>query len=876
MKIIKRIVITGLLAVLCVVMMLSTVSAHTFTDVTRYNDAIDLLSTLEVIKGYSETRFGPDDAVTRWQMALLISKLVTGNVETSTWESNDNSSSFTDVKSNHYFGSIAYAHRNGVIIGRNETTFAPEDPITLQDGLTMVVRALGYPSATLNAGYPDSYIDKGRELGLLKEITNLGYTSNMTRGHTAQLLYNALYADTYGGTTLAESAFEIIERTVVLTATENMKINTNVSYARSNTLIFSQMDAYGRLTDAFTLDASLFNLRTPNEYLGVAFKIVSTEDFKVILNIQQISKFIMESKTNNLTVNTNNKTITLGDGVYEPVAGYRTYRIEDNVVPTGTKEIIIYGMNNVFSTQGTIVMANDIAGTTAYYSITAFDDNNDGFIDRALYSPYSFGQFIIDSSNKIAIAGGETASAVTITGISAKAEDYVIYSYNPQSKILDIMKVLQVQEGTINQLEYTAAQGVIKIGETSYNIGRADVNGVTPKSDLEKILTNVASGTLSGRTFKFIADGLYVYWYSLGDSVINSSQSPLAYGSNIGVVTALTAYNSSYGTYSVTLNNSMTLPISVVDGVAVNSYNIPLVKGDMIQYEVYQTTTNLITYKATKINTAPTYNTATASSVIYTTNNYLYISEGGVVTKNFLLTSATPIYYLDANKNVSSYMVSTFTEKPVSSYYSIFVSYETNMPNTIAAIYIKPFDSSTVGSTGEYNKIVYISTDSLNSSTSGTGYRTYSALDLMTGQIINVNLHYSNSPGYTSLASAGYYRVFYDVLVNVYPVTETSLSSSYIVMNRSVTISSMTQNHSSYFYTVNNVVFATPNSILNFYVREGSSINGYTLTKYSVDSTEFSTFMSSISTKMVDVIYNKNGYFHEGTYYDTVSIVVVG
>ena len=56
-------------------------AAHSFTDVTDYGDAIGTLNDLGVITGYSETRFGPNVNVTRWQMTLLLARLLSGNVD---------------------------------------------------------------------------------------------------------------------------------------------------------------------------------------------------------------------------------------------------------------------------------------------------------------------------------------------------------------------------------------------------------------------------------------------------------------------------------------------------------------------------------------------------------------------------------------------------------------------------------------------------------------------------------------------------------------------------------------------------------------------------------------------------------------------------
>jgi len=178
-------------------------SAHSFTDVSEYSEAIDKLSESGIILGYNEYTFAPNDPVTRWQMALLISKLLTAQVETAVWQNPDTKVPFTDIHPySHYPAAIDYAHKNGIIVGRTAEIFAPSDGITLRDGVTMCIRALGYPRSEYDPGYPDSYMSKGGELGLLRGLYELEHTAALTRGQTAQLLYNTFNADSYGGSTL--------------------------------------------------------------------------------------------------------------------------------------------------------------------------------------------------------------------------------------------------------------------------------------------------------------------------------------------------------------------------------------------------------------------------------------------------------------------------------------------------------------------------------------------------------------------------------------------------------------------------------------------------------------------------------------------------
>ena len=69
------------LAMLMVVSAAATVSA--FEDVADdhvFAAAINDLTVKEIVNGYDGETFGPDDAVTRQQMALMMARAITGNV----------------------------------------------------------------------------------------------------------------------------------------------------------------------------------------------------------------------------------------------------------------------------------------------------------------------------------------------------------------------------------------------------------------------------------------------------------------------------------------------------------------------------------------------------------------------------------------------------------------------------------------------------------------------------------------------------------------------------------------------------------------------------------------------------------------------------
>ncbi len=194
------------LAMIMVVSATAMVSAD-FTDVaadSKYADAINDLAVKGIVKGTSDTTFGPEQDVTRWQMALFVARAITGEVESDDVWANG-IVPFTDVTS--YKGAIQCAYLNGIINGTSATTFAPNDGITYVAALKMAVCALGYGE---DLTWPWGYYNKAAELGLTANMDLDDLNVELNRAETAQIIYNMIYAaPADGGKTFAAENFSI-------------------------------------------------------------------------------------------------------------------------------------------------------------------------------------------------------------------------------------------------------------------------------------------------------------------------------------------------------------------------------------------------------------------------------------------------------------------------------------------------------------------------------------------------------------------------------------------------------------------------------------------------------------------------------------------
>jgi hypothetical protein len=153
-------------------------------------EAIDSLSSSDIITGFPDGSFKPDESVTRAQMAALITrmfKLSSGTVD---------AMPFSDVAKDHWASSnILAAKKMGVINGFPDGTFKPDDKVTYEQAVKMIVSSLNYGSAAeAKGGWPNGYIQQAASLGITKKAI-MAQAEPSPRGMIAQLLFNSTTVD---------------------------------------------------------------------------------------------------------------------------------------------------------------------------------------------------------------------------------------------------------------------------------------------------------------------------------------------------------------------------------------------------------------------------------------------------------------------------------------------------------------------------------------------------------------------------------------------------------------------------------------------------------------------------------------------------------
>ena len=165
--------------------------AASFPDVSDADTAlaVEVLSGLGIISGGSDGNYYPDQGLTRAQFCKL-AVLAEGHGDQVT--SSAYRTLFSDVAGSHWAAPyINLACEEGLVSGYGNGTFGPDDPVTVGQAVTVVLRLLGYTTDQVGPFWPEDYMALGEQLGLLEGVSN-DPDHALTRGEAALMLYALL------------------------------------------------------------------------------------------------------------------------------------------------------------------------------------------------------------------------------------------------------------------------------------------------------------------------------------------------------------------------------------------------------------------------------------------------------------------------------------------------------------------------------------------------------------------------------------------------------------------------------------------------------------------------------------------------------------
>ena len=415
--------------VLCVAMLLSVMVMGTgaaFTDEDdfspQYAEAAEVLTNLKVMQGYDDGSFLPQRNITRAQVATLIYRAVTGDVNDTQTGLYTDWDKFDDVQADDWFaGYVNYCANGELIKGFTPDTFGPNKNVTGYQVLAMILRAVGYDQNDefTGPGWEIRTATTAKELGLLKNVQETTLGQPASRELVAELIFQAMnvpmvqynlivkdYVPVKDKETLGEKVFD-------LAVTDDTDV-----WGRPATVWYADNGKYG--TDKETIYATI-----EEEALATFTEATSECDIATALDVD---------KTTHVAYWNNG------------VVADKDYTIN----PTVTKDDI--------GAQGTLieVYADRIIQIDTYLALVT--DVNEATYDDA-------GHEKTPASSNIQVWGLDKITSGTIDSVAYDDGAYILVNYN-QSSDKEVQGFYDVQEaesfvGAQTQIWYNASQHTI-------------------------------------------------------------------------------------------------------------------------------------------------------------------------------------------------------------------------------------------------------------------------------------------------------------------------------------------------------------------------------------------------------------------------------
>ncbi len=502
MRNLKR-VLALVLALTMVLSFAISASAGAFTDVQDdddYASAINLLASLEVLKGFEDGTYNSAGSYTREQFAKILYVLVNGKDDNAAMY--QGTAPFPDVAADRWSaGYITWAVNLGICNGRDDGNFWPTDIVKYAEACKMFLIAMGYSSTMYT--YPYGFIDKAQTLKMFDDVKGYSTFGEANRGTVAQMAYNALFAEaprfgTYtakeGDATTTETkllimgAFGVSYEYSILEGTSTDAYDAGVFdegqvslkyYGDNGAEKDEDLVNYG-LNGVFNYDGDVDDL------IGVTVKVWHKADENELNNI----KVYMIENSNRDKVYTINPADVDTDRTTLSGAKYTLYFKEDGVsrkltVPAGV-DMWFYDGEDDEAEFPNFTSADGVTNTVKAQTYKAVDLGNDGVVDDVYVSFPQFGKVTSLTSSKIsvtALSGGPLLAGakdllddddnviITVAEGVAKDDYALVYPRNAvvggaSETVYDVVKA-----ETVSEVKYNRESGTDRyFGGTAYKV----------------------------------------------------------------------------------------------------------------------------------------------------------------------------------------------------------------------------------------------------------------------------------------------------------------------------------------------------------------------------------------------------------------------
>ena len=408
----------------------------------KATDAVNMLSSLGVITGYTDGSYQPNKVVTRAEMAKMIFVVRNNKIDDSAYQSNY--SKLTDISNHWAKGYIKFCESQGIIAGKGNNKFDPDSPVTGVEAAKMLLVVAGYDTdkaGLTGSAWRTNTLKYAGAAGILDDV-NAALEQGLPRQYAAQMIYNTLDTNRVKWSKDSESFDDVL----------NGGVKETVGHAYMG-LTKTTGTLVSISKDALTVDNVIAADSDAVDYAGnyeTAFTKVS-EDYSSLLG-QRVKVLFKDGKTNSVL------------GVY-PTSDNTVYNTIMNGVEQDGKKIKFDGKSYSIEDKGVKVYVDGELMTTGSGTSIKTD----------LKKAAAF-----DDEYKVDAHGNVTSAAALISGrYNRTSADEVIFVDSDDNGKIDTAIVTQVN---VAKATYVSSSEIVA-GNTTYKFEDDNIASDIAKND---------------------------------------------------------------------------------------------------------------------------------------------------------------------------------------------------------------------------------------------------------------------------------------------------------------------------------------------------------------------------------------------------------
>ena len=466
----------SLVLALVMTMSLVTVSAGAkdFTDASKiaYDEAVDVMSAVKVIDGYTDGSFNPSATLTRGAAAKIICNLILGPTTASALVAD--AAPYKDVPTNHTFaGYIAYCQKTGIISGYADGSFKPANSLTGYAFMKMLLGALGYKAEQ------EGYTGANWSIQVAKRALNIGLADDLVGDFNGVKAVTREEACLYAFNTLKATMVEYDKNSTVTVGNITIKEQSDAKDMANTGKTDGNIDKDGKMQFAEKYFTDLKGVATTDEFSRPAtmWKVKSEE-------IGTYTDTADATYTKKVEIGDIYKDLGLGKSISAKKVSVYVDGVEDASQPA--RDITKGDDKNKYGDNGVL--------TEVFY-----DNDNDSVVITEVNTYVGTITKTVKATDKkdaYVVVAPESEKPTNFknefeTDDKFEDDDYVLYTYSLKEKEIESVAVATKVEGTVtvaeNSVTNNSDKEALTINGTKYKasakISGENLSDVSVKQD---------------------------------------------------------------------------------------------------------------------------------------------------------------------------------------------------------------------------------------------------------------------------------------------------------------------------------------------------------------------------------------------------------